>query len=124
VHAYAPQSGGTTAWSRAIGDVIARVAPAVAPELATHVHPGDLGTDPGQGRSDHASFHRRGIGAVVISEHVHAGPDATSPPPSPNAGYHRYTDTIDAIDATYTASIARVTAAAAILIARSYHGQR
>lgn len=124
IHASASQCPSTTSWSLAIAHVIAAVAATVAPDLAPHVYPGDLQLDPAYGRSDHSSFHRRDVGAVVISENVHRGPDASSPPPSPNAGYHRYTDTVDAIDATYAASIARVTAAAVVLMARSYRGAR
>jgi hypothetical protein len=120
IHAYAAQSPSATAWSLAIANVIRCLTPKVAPELAVQVYPGDLNSDPGQGRSDHASFHRKHIGAVAISEDVYPGPDATSPPPSPNRGYHRYTDRVESIDAGYAAAISRVAAATAIIIARTY----
>ena len=110
----------TTAWSLAIARVMQYLTPKVAPELDVQVYPGALGTDPGQGRSDHASFHNKGIGAVAVSEDVYPGPDADSPGPSPNGAYHRYSDTAGTVDTNYAAAIARVVAAAAIVIARSY----
>ena len=124
IHAYAAGSPRATEWSLAIARVVERLASKVAPELTPQVYPGDLRADPAHGRSDHVSFHRRHVGAVVISEDVHPGPDATSPPPSPNGAYHRYSDRVDTIDAGYAAAIARVTAAAAIVIARSYDACR
>ena len=124
IHAGGARLPATMAWSRAIADVVATLTPKVTPELAPHVYPGELNVDPGSGRSDHSSFHRKNIGAVVISEHIHRGPNRTSPLPSPNAGYHRYSDTIDAIDATYAAAIARVTATAAVVIATAYDSIR
>jgi hypothetical protein len=80
--------------------------------------------DPAQGRSDHASFHHRQIGAVVVSESGSPGPDASSPPATPNGAYHRFTDRVDRLDAGYVAAIASVVAATAVVIARSYETQR
>ena len=119
IHCRARESS-TTAWSLAIAGVMQQLTPKVAPDLEVQVYPGTLETDPGQGRSDHASFHDRGIGAVAVSEDVYVGPDVDSPAPSPNAAYHRYSDTVDTVDASYAAAIARVVAATAIVIARSY----
>ena len=124
VHAYARASAAATAWSLAIAHVIRSLTPTVAPLLVAQVYPGDLGTDPAQGRSDHASFHHRQIGAVVVSENASPGPDASSPPATPNGAYHRYTDRVDHLDAGYVAEIASVVAAAAVVIGRSYEAQR
>ena len=124
VHAYARASVAATAWSLAIARVIRVLTPTVAPTLVAQVYPGDLGTDPVQGRSDHASFHNRQIGAVVVSENASPGPNASSPPATPNGAYHRYTDRVDRLDAGYVAAIASVVAAAAVVIARSYEAQR
>ena len=64
------------------------------------------------------------IGAVVVSENASPGPDATSPPATPNGAYHRYTDRVDRVDAGYAAAIASVVDVAAVVIARSYDAQR
>ena len=108
------------AWSRSLAGVLDAVVPKVAPELVPLVYPGASNLDPAQGRSDHKSFHSAGWGAVVVSEEFYTGPDATPPVPLPNETYHRSSDVIDQVDSGYAASIARVTAAAAIVIARSY----
>jgi Zn-dependent M28 family amino/carboxypeptidase len=124
VHSYARASAAVTEWSLAIARVIRVLTPTVAPALVAQVYPGDLGLDPAQGRSDHASFHHRQIGAVVVSENASPGPDVDSPPATPNGAYHRYTDRVDRLDAGYVAAIASVVAAAAVVIGRSYETQR
>jgi hypothetical protein len=59
-----------------------------------------------------------------VSENASPGPDAASPPATPNGAYHRYTDRVDRLDAGYVAAIASVVAAAAVVIGRSYETQR
>lgn len=69
--------------------------------------------DPGQGFSDHTSFHKHGYPAVLVSENFFDGPGSTPPPGHPNPDYHLPDDTIDNLDMGYAAQITRAVAAAA-----------
>jgi hypothetical protein len=69
--------------------------------------------DPGQGFSDHTSFHRRGYPAVMISENFFPGQGAMSAPGEPNPQYHTPDDLPGHVDVGYTATVARAVAAAA-----------
>ncbi|NWF85420.1 MAG: M20/M25/M40 family metallo-hydrolase, partial [Bryobacteraceae bacterium] len=79
--------------------------------LAPQVFPGAEPFDPGEGRSDHYSFHLEGYPACLISEDFFAGPGPTGPPANPNPNYHQATDTT--INEGYAAAISRAVTAAA-----------
>jgi bacterial leucyl aminopeptidase len=117
VHTGYPPSADVEARSRAIADLLARLAVEVSPNLKpvqTYPDPERLG-DPAAGRSDHASFQERGYAACVVSEDFFPGPQSNSPAPQPNPNYHKRTDTT--VDYGYAADVARVVAAAALLAA-------
>jgi leucyl aminopeptidase len=69
--------------------------------------------DPGQGFSDHTSFHRQGYPAVMISEDFFPGQGALPAPGNPNPFYHTPNDLPGHVDVHYTTTIARAVAAAA-----------
>lgn len=67
--------------------------------------------DPGQGFSDHTSFHRKGYPAVLVTENFFPGPDGSAEAPNPD--YHLPEDLPRNLDPSYAATIARAVAAAA-----------
>jgi len=115
VHVGYPPSADVEARSRVLADMFAKLALQVSPNLRpAQIYPDpEMLGDPAAGRSDHASFHERGYAACVVSEDFFPGPKSNSPDPQPNPNYHKRTDT--AVDYGYTADIARVVAAAALL---------
>ena len=119
VHAGYPPSAEVEARSRSLAQMVAQLAPRVSPTLEpVQIYP-DLGApgDPAAGRSDHASFQERGYAACAVSEDFFVGPKADSPDPQPNPNYHKRTDST--VDYGYAADIARVVAAAALLMANA-----
>jgi hypothetical protein len=118
IHSGAAAGGAATELaSRALADVVAAAAASAAPTLAIERYAGT--TDPAAGRSDHASFHERGVPAVVVSENFFAGPTPTSPPASGTRQYHMPGDTLaDADhDSAQAAEIGRAIATAALTLA-------
>jgi leucyl aminopeptidase len=69
--------------------------------------------DPGQGFSDHTSFHRRGYPAIMISENFFPAQVTSKPPGHPNPDYHMPEDTANNLDFRYTTNIVRAVTAAA-----------
>lgn len=69
--------------------------------------------DPGQGFSDHTSFHAQGFPAVLITEDFFPGPAPLPAEGYPNEDYHTPDDRPDTLDTVYAASIARAVTAAA-----------
>ncbi|HEX2077997.1 MAG TPA: M20/M25/M40 family metallo-hydrolase [Longimicrobium sp.] len=69
--------------------------------------------DPGQGFSDHTSFHRHGFPAVMISEDFFPGQETFPAPGDPNPDYHTPDDVIGNLDTRYTTNIAHAVTAAA-----------
>lgn len=69
--------------------------------------------DPGQGFSDHTSFHRHGFPAVMISEDFFPGQETFPTPGDANRDYHTLEDLPGNLDTRYTANIVRAVTAAA-----------
>ena len=106
--------------SLALAQLLNKMFPIVAPLLSGQQTYPDIesgGIDPAAGRSDHAPFHERGYAALVVSEDFFAGPKSDSPTAQPNPNYHRSAD--QEINYDYAADIARVIAAAALIVANT-----
>jgi Zn-dependent M28 family amino/carboxypeptidase len=69
--------------------------------------------DPGQGFSDHTSFHKHRYPAILVSENFFPGQGSVVSPACPNPDYHLPEDTADNLDFGYAANIARAVTAAA-----------
>lgn len=80
------------------------------PQVYFHTH---KKRDPGQGASDHTSFHRHGFPAVLVTENFHPGPGSVLSDVSPNPDYHLPEDLLGNLDLGYAAAIARAVTAAA-----------
>jgi len=112
LHAGFGPSPAVEAQSVGLTELIAKLVPQVSPTLpAPQLYPAADGSDPGEARSDHYSFQRRGFAACLASEDLFAGPGPDAPPEEMNPNYHLPTDT--AVNAEYAADITRVVTAAA-----------
>ncbi|MEW2136409.1 M28 family peptidase [Streptomyces sp. NPDC005409] len=114
IHAGSSVPGPVVAASDALGGLVARTLPALAPGFAIQQLTGP--GDPAIGRSDHASFHERGWAAIAVSE------DLFGPHEGPGTGtrqYHTPGDTLldEDHDTQYAAAIARSVTATALTFA-------
>ncbi|HYR09071.1 MAG TPA: M28 family metallopeptidase [Longimicrobium sp.] len=114
LHAGFKRNPAIEAASLRIARHLARVCEAANIPLTTQIYRQRGKTrDPGQGFSDHTSFHRRGYPAIMVSENFFPGQNAGEPPAQPNPDYHMPEDAIGNIDPGYATNIARAVTAAA-----------
>jgi leucyl aminopeptidase len=97
--------------SLALAALVAQMAAQVSPTLLPQVYPATGEGDPGNGRSDHSSFHKHGFAACWATQDFFDGPLASDPPARRNQQYHLPGDV--RVDEAYAADIARAIAAAA-----------
>jgi Zn-dependent M28 family amino/carboxypeptidase len=91
--------------------LVAQMAAQVSPALQPQVYPAPGQRDPGNGRSDHSSFHKHGYAACWATQDFFDGPLANDPPARRNRQYHLPGDV--RMNEDYAADIARAVAAAA-----------
>jgi len=116
-----PENPTVASAARNLGTILGRVAKQVSPDLCPELHPTpenepDLMSGKG-GSSDHFPFLARGIPACLAAEDLFADTCKPSPCKVQYPWYHRTEDTIDRVDRTYIADIARAVAATAWAIA-------
>lgn len=105
--------------SVALARLLEQLTPIVSPDLERpqiYRTQGVPGGDPADDRSDHSPFQAHGYAACVATEDFFAGPNPDSPPEEENPNYHTRQDsltTVDGLDPSFAASIARAIAAAA-----------
>lgn len=113
IHAGAAIAGPAVDASIRLGDVMANAVETIAPALRIETLTGSA--DPAAGRSDHASFHERGWGAIAVSENLFSD----TAPGTGTRQYHMPGDTVADPDLNidYAACIARAVTLAAFTLA-------
>jgi leucyl aminopeptidase len=104
--------------SMALAELIQGLTSQVSPNLERPqiYHSGTMpGGDPADGRSDHTPFQTHGYAACLATEDYFVGPGAAAPEAEGNPRYHQKEDTF--VDDAFAADIARVVAAAALILA-------
>jgi Zn-dependent M28 family amino/carboxypeptidase len=115
LHASYSRSGAVQAESLKLAMTLACLSAELSLDLVPQLHvfhPDPDYEEPGQGFSDHTSFHDAGYPACLVSEDFHDGP-RSDPPKDPNPFHHLRGDTIDLINTAYAADITRAATAAA-----------
>lgn len=102
--------------SEALAEILKQLTPRIAPDLPLpELYSGGSfpDGDPGEGRSDHSSFHEQGYASCLASEDIFPGTHDHEENPS----YHSKRDTF--IDPLYASSIATVVLGAVVYIAEN-----